>query len=381
MPTVLIGADLCPIEGNQPYFEKGDAESLFHDLLPEFEAADLVAANLECPFITRPTPILKTGPVFGVPPACVRGIQAAGIDVLCLANNHSYDHGAEGLRTTLKTCADAGIATVGAGESLAEARTILIRTLGKLRVGLLAVAEHEFSIASRNRPGANPLDVADFVRNVTEHRSRFDYLVVLVHGSAEFHAPTPRLQDTCRFLVEMGANAVVVQHPHCLGGCEDYRGGHIIYGQGALVMDEGIYRNLGSFHEGFLVKLVIDDQARSTCELVPFVQSTPVPGARKLAEAEASRLREHVAERSRRIQDPAFVEEDWRRFCRGREHSYLSNVLGHGRILRRLNAGGWLERLIYSRQRLAGVRNAIRCETHREAIETIFRMRDADPRP
>ncbi|MCC7374089.1 MAG: CapA family protein [Verrucomicrobiales bacterium] len=380
MPTVLVGADICPIEGNQPYFEKGDAESLFHDLLSDFAAADLVIANLECPFIHRPTPILKTGPVFGVPPECVRGIQKAGIDVVCLANNHSFDHGAEGLRSTLKTCADAGITAVGAGESVAEARKIHVRKLGGVRVGLLAVAEHEFSIASRKRPGANPIDLADFVRNVTEHRAEFDYLIVLVHGAAEFHAPTPRIQDTCRFMVEMGANAVIVQHPHCLGGYENYRQGHIVYGQGALVMDEGIYRSLGSFHEGFLAKLVIDDQFRSTLDLIPFTQSTPVPGARKLAAGEAAKLRERVDQRSRQILDPEFVEEDWRRFCRGREHTYLSNVLGHGRILRRLNKGGLLERLGYSQALLAGVRNAIRCETHREAIETIFRMRDPDSR-
>ena len=53
--------------------------------------------------------------------------------------------------------------------------------------------------------------------------------------------PSPRLKDTCHFLIEMGANAVVVQHPHSFGGYESYRGGHIVYGQGALVMDEALY--------------------------------------------------------------------------------------------------------------------------------------------
>ena len=65
MATLLVGADLCPIGGNRPYFQAGDAHSLFHDLLPEFEAADLVLANLECPLIEKTSPIRKTGPVFG----------------------------------------------------------------------------------------------------------------------------------------------------------------------------------------------------------------------------------------------------------------------------------------------------------------------------
>src|SRR6516225_8541281 len=107
MTTLLIGADLCPIGRNRPFFEAGDAESLFHDLLPEFAAADLVIANLECPLIARSTPILKTGPVFGEASTCIQAIQRAGIDVLCLANNHILDHGPEGLQNTLEVCAKA----------------------------------------------------------------------------------------------------------------------------------------------------------------------------------------------------------------------------------------------------------------------------------
>ncbi|MBC8095431.1 MAG: CapA family protein, partial [Akkermansiaceae bacterium] len=268
MPTVLIGADICPIEDNAPYFAKGDAANLFHDLLPEFEQADIVIANLECPLIRESSPILKTGPTFGEPGDRINGIKAAGINVLCLANNHILDHGSAGLKNTIEVCKQAGIDTVGAGENLGAARRILIKQAGNVRIGILAVAEYEFSIATKNSWGANPLDLIDYVRNVQEQRRHFDYLIVLVHGSAEFHVPTPRLQDTCRFLIEMGANAVVVQHPHVVGGYEHHQNGHIIYGQGALLMDEAIYRKLGSFHEGYLVKLVIADDATSRMEIV-----------------------------------------------------------------------------------------------------------------
>ncbi len=372
MPTVIIGADICPIEGNRPYFERGDAESLFHDLLPEFEQADLVIANLECPLIEQPSPIAKTGPVFGEPSGCINGIKAAGIDVLCLANNHIMDHGEAGFRNTLAVCQRAGIATVGAGNNLAEARQILIRPLGRVRVGVIGVAEREFSIAHKDRPGANPLDLIDFVRNVNSQRGQIDYLIVLLHGSAEFHVPTPRIRETCRFMIEMGAKAVVVQHPHVLGGYENYQGGHIVYGQGALVMDEAIYRERKSFHEGFLVKLKIADDASSVMELIPFVQSDPLPGARRLSPDKESEFLRALAERSEAIKDDAFVEAEWLRYCREHMHSYLSGVLGHNRVLRKLNLGGWLFGLLYGRRALLGTRNCVVCETHREALETIF---------
>jgi poly-gamma-glutamate capsule biosynthesis protein CapA/YwtB (metallophosphatase superfamily) len=372
MPTIIIGADICPIGGNQPYFSRGDAGTLFHDLLTEFKDADLVIANLECPFIQRPSPIRKTGPTFGVPADCVKGIEAAGIHVLGLANNHIMDHGEAGLRNTLQVCAASGIATVGAGQNLAAARRILIREVGGVRLGILGVAEHEFSIATENTWGANPLDLVDFVRNVRSQQDDFDYLIVMLHGGDEFHVPSPRIKDTCRFLIEMGANTVLVQHPHCLGGCEEYQGGHIVYGQGALVMDEEIYRNLGSFHEGFLVKLRIARDASSRMELVPFVQSNPGPGVKKMSGEEEREFRHRLDQKSNAIQDDAFVLAEWLKFCEKRKHDYVSCLLGHERVLSRLNARGFLERFFYGRIALLRARNMVCCETHREAIETIF---------
>src|SRR4051794_41095304 len=121
MVNILIGADLCPIGGNLSSFKAGDAKALFNDLLEEFETADLFIANLECPLIEQPAPILKTGPVFGEASACINGIKQAGIDVLGLANNHIMDHGATGLQNTMEVCRKAGIATVGAAENLASA--------------------------------------------------------------------------------------------------------------------------------------------------------------------------------------------------------------------------------------------------------------------
>ncbi|HJZ75883.1 MAG TPA: CapA family protein [Vicinamibacterales bacterium] len=373
MTTILIGGDLCPIGDNVPLFTSGDADSLFGGLLQDFRRADLVVANLECPLIERRTPIPKTGPVFGAASAAINGIRAAGIDVLGLANNHILDHGWPGLENTMAVCARAGIATVGAGSTLGEARQILVRKLGDLRVGVLAMAEHEFSIAAANSPGANPLDLIDYVRNVASARDTFDYLIVLLHGGPEFlTAPSPRLKKTCHFLVEMGANAVIVQHPHALGGYECYRGAHIVYGQGALLMDEAVYRNDRGFHEAVLVVLTVE-HGRSSMELVPIVQSDPAPGARPMTGERADRFLRDLAAKSRAILDDEYVSHEWRRFCEEQKHAYLSVLVGHNRLVRLANRHGRLARLLYRRQRLLGTRNVVCCETHREALETIFK--------
>jgi hypothetical protein len=137
-------------------------------------------------------------------------------------------------------------------------------------------------------------------------------------------------------------------------------------------MDEAIYRQRESFHEGFLVKLSIASDATSTMDIVPFTQSNPAPGARRMPKDREEKFRRALAERSAAIQNDAFVQAEWLKFCDQNKYSYLSGLLGHNRILSKLNARGWLTRFLYNPRVLLGVRNTVMCETHREAIETIF---------
>jgi len=374
MALVLIGGDICPIGRNAPLFAGGDAAGVFDDVLDDFRRVDVVVSNLECPLIERPSPIAKTGPVFGEAPACINAIRAAGIHVLSLANNHILDHGAPGLESTLKTCKGAGIQTVGAGMTLAEARRVLVTDVAGLRIGVLAMAEREFSVAEADSPGANPLDIIDFVRNVSETRSQVDHLIVLLHGGHEFlNAPSPRLRDTCRFLVEMGASAVVVQHPHAQGGYEHYRGGCIVYGQGALVMDEEIYRGMSSFHDGMLVELSLDRGVAASMSLLPFTQSDSGPGVRRMDADRAHAFLDALKHKAEALLDDDYIRDEWRRFCDSRKHGYMGALLAHGRLTRRLNSNGLLAPLLYRRRLLLGTRNVVSCETHREAVETILK--------
>lgn len=373
MRTILVGGDICPIGRNSRLFKEGNAEVLFGDLLPDFRSADLVVANLECPLIRKRSPITKTGPVFGEDVACVNGIRAAGIDILSLANNHIMDHGAGGLESTVAACAAAGISTVGAGPDLEAARRPLSVDVRGLRVGFVAMAEHEFSIATRNSPGANPLDLITFVRTMRSLSAQADYIVVLLHGGGDFMAmPTPRLKETCHFLVEMGANAVIVQHPHKVVGYERHGDGHIVYGQGPLMMDQEIYADVASFHEAVLVRLEIEPGGDSSVSFVPLIQSDAIPGARRIEGERASAFLRNLEMRSSLLLDDGHIEREWRRFCRERRYWYLSVLKGQNKVLRALCRVDMLARLIHNRRRLSGTRNVICCETHREALETIL---------
>ncbi len=369
--NVLIGGDVCPVGRSEPLFRKGDAAAVFNDLIPEFESADLSVVALESPLIERNSPIVKCGPVLGVGSACINAFKEAGIDVVNIANNHIMDHGPAGLENTLSVCAGAGIATVGAGRDLDEAGRILVREVEGIRIGIFAAAEHEFSVATAGSGGANPLDPIDYVRRVREYGDSFDYLIVLIHGGNEnYPYPSPRLKKTCRFMAEMGADAVIVQHTHCPGCYEEYEGTHIVYGQGNLVFDWPDQDR--AFHEGFLVRLSVAPDLSSAVEIIPYVQSDSRPGARRM-DTEAERLfRSSIEERSRAVTDDDFVQAQWLRFCEGVKHEYLSKALAHNRVLSRLNSRGAVVKYLYTADSLTCMRNVVTCESHREVLETIL---------
>jgi poly-gamma-glutamate synthesis protein (capsule biosynthesis protein) len=281
------------------------------------------------------------------------------------------DHGSAGLMNTLKECDKAGILTVGSGKNLSEARKILIKKIDNIRIGILGLAEHEFSIATENSCGANPLDLIDYVRNVESQRSNFDYLIVLLHGGNEHYPlPSPRLKETCHFLVEMGADAVIVQHTHCPGCYEEHQNAHIIYGQGNLIFDSPSKHS--TFYEGFFVKLSISDDFTSTIDIIPFFQSGSQVGARKMKNNDKRQFVKSLKKRSLDVKNDAYLQAQWIQFCNKRKYEYLSNVLGHNRFLRKFNRHGLLLKAFYQRKDLLCLGNFISCESHREVLETIF---------
>jgi poly-gamma-glutamate synthesis protein (capsule biosynthesis protein) len=372
--TVVVGGDIAPILRNQPLFESGDGAALLGDLREVVTGADLAVANLEVPLIRTESPITKSGPVLGCPERCVRGVAALGFQWLNLANNHILDHGEEGLLNTIAVCRNSGLNVFGAGPNLADARTIRVATVKGHRIGLLGIADREFSIASDTRAGANPIDPIGLwyqLKDVAE----YDMLVVLVHAGISGHPlPSPRLQRLCRYIVDLGADLVVCQHSHCPGAVEPYRDALIVYGQGNLLFDERPSPD-GSWCEGFLVRAVFGDGQLTSHELVPYYQSKSGPGARRMPGRVARAFLTQVMERSRRLTSGEYVQREWARYCAANADGYYAWLrcgCFQNRIVRRIckELGIRWQRLSPNRQRTLG--NMVRSEDHLEVLETIL---------
>lgn len=129
--------------------------------------ADAAFTNLEMLFHDyEPYPMNQSGGTYmRAEPALLKELVWAGFDMVSLANNHTGDYGADGMRITKKHVAAAGLVQAGAGEDLAEAREAAFLDTANARVAMISVAstfpDHARAGRPRNgvrgRPGLNPL--------------------------------------------------------------------------------------------------------------------------------------------------------------------------------------------------------------------------------
>lgn len=368
---LIIGGDTCPIGRNEEFCTKGMVKDVFNDVLPIFQDADFVALNLECPLIEAETPIMKGGPAIGVETGVLQVFKNAGINALGLANNHIMDHGNAGLASTLATCNAYGIVTFGAGNNLKEAEQIKIVNCKGLRIGLMGIAENEYSIAEKNSPGAAPINLISIKRQIDAMKKDFDHLIVMLHGGNEYYPyPNPHLRETCHFIIELGACCVLCQHSHIAGCMEKYMDGYIVYGQGNILLDYP--SNKLCLREGVLADIRVDNNNAISLELIPVYQDAEGVGVRLMTGERRQKFMDEIMTRSGNITDD-FIEKKWLDFCQSQKNLFLSMALGHGRWLMQLNRLGGLVFRMYSKSALRNMGNIVRCESHREVLLTIIK--------
>lgn len=366
--SILIGADIVPTKSNFDLFEKCNALTLVgQELLHILNQADYRIFNLEVPLTDTEKPIPKCGPNLIAPCYTVNGLKAFGVDLFTLANNHILDQNVQGLTSTIRTLDEAGISYLGVGNTPEDAaKPFIFENAGK-KIGVYACAEHEFSIVSDKRPGANPYDPLESFDHVAKLKGQCDFVIVLYHGGKEhYRYPSPNLQKVFRKFAEKGADLVIAQHTHCIGCMEKYNGSTLIYGQGNFLFDD---QDNEFWRTGLLVK--IEDNF-SICYKPILKQGNCV---RLASEAETENILNDFYERSEEIKNSEILFEKYIKFSSEYIESYLKICYGNKSLLFR--AINKLLRLIfkksfidlhYNSPKLFAIRNIVECEAHHELL-------------
>jgi poly-gamma-glutamate synthesis protein (capsule biosynthesis protein) len=228
--------------------ELEDFGAMFDGTRELLEAADVAVLPLEVSLsdLGEPTPCTETFFMQGSA-ASIPAIADAGVDLILTIGNHIKDcwsakncSPSEVLIDTLDGLAEAGVATVGAGETLEAARRPAVIERDGVRIAFLAYDEVGFhNFAEDDVAGSAPLDFETLGSDVAAARTLAEHVVVAFNWGVEYTLdPTERQRRAARIAVDAGATIVFGNHPHVVQAIEVRDGALVAYSLGNFVFDQ-----------------------------------------------------------------------------------------------------------------------------------------------
>lgn len=248
--TLLFAGDLFLTDLLQSkYNQQGISAAASDSLLSVLREADIFMLNEEFPFGTTGEPMEEKEYTFRVDPSYSTVLSELGVDIVTLANNHMLDFGRGPLTETLNTLDQAGIAHVGAGENIDEAKALKTFEMGGRTIGFLGasrvIPEHSWNASSGSSGLFTTYDAAALVEQIQKAEESCDFTVVYVHWGIEKNTQPEEYQKTlARQYIDAGADAVIGAHPHVLQGIEFYQGKPIFYSLGNFIFSNGAYETM-----------------------------------------------------------------------------------------------------------------------------------------
>ena len=226
--------------------------------------ADLSVVNLETALVDRPWTDVDGSRPTSVHPTkdlvitsstrAAQALAAAGVDIVSLSNNHSYDGLDAGVSSTISALDAAGVLHFGAGRTVEEAwRPAIARVKGQpiAFVGCTTIdgRSHAVSyVAEGKHGGAAACDPARLQAAVRSARQQAAYVVVTIHGGIEYRrSQTAEVRAMARMAHSAGARLVVGSHPHVVGGMLHQGDNLFIESMGNLAFDQELWATLPSY--------------------------------------------------------------------------------------------------------------------------------------
>lgn len=241
--------------------DRADYDESFVATRDVLAAADITFGQLETSFASGGVRLPQARHAVLARPEGAAALARAGFDVISMAGNHVLDWGNQAFFETRDNLRAAGLQTVGAGATIAEARAPVFFTLGDgTRVAILAYCSilPQAYWAEDRRPGCAPMraftiyeqiehdqpgtpprvhtyphreDLAAMEADIRAARAEADVVIVSQHWGIHFvRAVIADYQrDVARAAIAAGADAILGGHAHILKGCELIDGKPVFY--------------------------------------------------------------------------------------------------------------------------------------------------------
>jgi hypothetical protein len=234
--------------------------SLWSEILPMFERADLSYANLEGPSAPGVTAsgrvvqdpgftfdgkVYSSYPQFNYHPFLIEDLKTSGLDIVSTANNHALDRHSTGVDLTIQNLDLGHLLFTGTQSSKEQNRPWHVITEAKgRRIAWLACTFSTNGISDRYQQVLlcyeNPKELFKLVSDLSKDPD-IDAVIVTPHWGEEYqHTPHASQTWLGRQLIEAGATAVIGTHPHVVQTWEKYnskdgREAFIMYSTGNFV--------------------------------------------------------------------------------------------------------------------------------------------------
>ena len=244
------------------------------DLIAEMQAADIMMLNNEFTYSDRGEPLEEKQFTFRAKPAYVSYLYDMGVDIVSLANNHTYDYGEVAFLDTLQTLKDAGMPFVGAGVNLEEASAPVYFIVNDMKIAFVSATQIErldnpdTKGATETTPGVfRCFNVEKLLQTVEKAKTESDFVIVYIHWGTENTEEIDWAQDKqAREIVEAGADLIIGDHPHILQKIEIINGVPVIYSLG------NFWFNSRPIDTG-MVKVTLTEEGLQSYQFIPCLQS------------------------------------------------------------------------------------------------------------
>lgn len=250
------------------------ANALSPELLNEMKNVDIMTLNNEFPYSDRGAPTPEKQFTFRAKPSSVSYLEAMGVDLVSLANNHAYDYGEEAFLDTMDTLREAGITYMGAGRNLQEARRPVYYIINNLKIAFVAATQIErldnpdTRGATDDAPGVfRCWNGGNLLETVREADANSDFVIVFLHWGTENTETIDWAQENqAPEVVAAGADLVIGAHPHCLQQISMVNGVPVVYSLG------NFWFNSKTVDTG-MVKVILNEDGLQSLQFIPCLQS------------------------------------------------------------------------------------------------------------
>ena len=276
--TITVSGDIMLGDAVIANYDASGISGIIDDtLLSEMSGADICLVNEEFPFGVGGTAADKTY-TFRIDPSYISVFNELGVDVVSLANNHTLDYGSDVLLQTFDTLDEAGIAYIGAGESLDRASDWYTYEQDGRTVGILAASRVipvvEWDVRNQQPGVFTTYDPEILIEQIADASAQCDFVVVYVHwGIEKEEYPEDYQRELAKQYIDAGADLVIGSHPHVLQGIEYYNGVPIVYSLGNYMFYSTIERTA-------LIKAVWDTDGELSLQVIPATVSGAKTSAR-----------------------------------------------------------------------------------------------------